>query len=124
MWGLARKKRDYVNSIKACGCSSCGFNDPSLLRFLEMDHLHSKIRAVSLMVIDSTVTFEQFVEECAKCRVLCKFCHSVRTRLQIAELMKLQGVRRKVNDNSGQELENRIESLELEAMADFSDGGD
>lgn len=81
-----REKKEYVNKIKENGCSSCGYQNNNILRFFDMDHIDpsDKIEAISHIVYNknSFWSFEDLVEECKKCRVLCKFCHAVNTRLQ------------------------------------------
>lgn len=79
---LGRAKMDYVHMMKSQGCTSCGYMNALLPRFFDMDHIDNKLEAISVMVRDENVTLEQFVEECKKCRVLCKFCHKIRTRIQ------------------------------------------
>lgn len=72
------KRKEYVDKIKSEGCSVCGFYDPDpMLRgFMEMDHIDpsTKIKDVTKLIYGS-LTFEDLVEECSKCRPICKFCH-------------------------------------------------
>ena len=79
-----KAKRAYVNKIKESGCSSCGFKDVNLLRFFDMDHIDvdTKIEVVSHMVMFSNYTLEDVIEECKKCRVLCKHCHWIHSSNQ------------------------------------------
>lgn len=79
-----KDKIDYVKSFKLAGCSSCGYSNGNLLRFFDLDHLDpaNKTADVSRMARKSDYTLEEVVKECAKCRVLCKFCHAVRSSLQ------------------------------------------
>jgi len=81
---LAKIKKDYVNSLKSQGCSSCGYCDPQLLRFFDMDHLDptTKIDNVSTMVHDKNRTLQDVIVECWKCRVLCRHCHRINFRKQ------------------------------------------
>jgi len=82
------KKSDYVNSLKLKnGCSVCGFSDKNLLRFLDLDHLdpENKVVNVSIMVIRKEYSLKDVVEECKKCRVLCKHCHRIHTSEQIKQ---------------------------------------
>lgn len=78
---LRRIKEEYINNIKAAGCSSCGFQDLKCSRKFDMDHLdpNFKIANVSVMMLRHTYTLQNVKEECAKCRVLCKHCHWIHT---------------------------------------------
>lgn len=81
--GVRLEKLNYVNNIKMQGCSSCGFQD-GCLRKLQLDHINpsEKILNLSDMIQGSTYTFQDVIDECAKCRVLCVLCHRVHTRNQ------------------------------------------
>ena len=78
------EKKAYVCRLKEKGCECCGFHGPSILSYLEFDHLDpkDKIACISLMMIRSNYTLEQLIEECKKCRILCRACHRIHTRLQ------------------------------------------
>lgn len=84
-------KQEYVNTLKLAGCSSCGYKNDKLLRFFHMDHLHPETKRahVSTMARTNSYTFEETVEECEDCRVLCGHCHIIHTRNQIQEGMFL-----------------------------------
>lgn len=114
MSALSLKKYEYLDSLRSCGCSSCGFKDMTFPRFLEMDHLHSKIDCVTFMATDMNVTFEQFVAECAKCRVLCQFCHRIWTRKQVAALVKARLELEVSNNQSLKTIDDSIDRLEAE----------
>lgn len=79
---LAAMKMKHVNTLKLSGCSSCGYKNDRLPKCFDMDHVETKLANISAMVCDENVTLEQFIEECKRCRVLCKFCHKIRTRIQ------------------------------------------
>ena len=83
--GKHRQKLDYVDDLKAKGCSSCGFSWPSFPRVLDMDHINPKTKRDTLanMVNDGKYTLEDVIQECNGCRVLCKYCHKIHTRRQI-----------------------------------------
>jgi len=70
-----QKKLDYVYNLKRQGCQSCGFTDQTMMRFFEMDHLGNKVADISNMCYSSKYSYNDVVLECAKCRVLCRFCH-------------------------------------------------
>lgn len=79
------KKRNYVNNLKhASGCVTCGFNDINLLRYLEFDHLDPQIKIanISEMMQNYKYTLEELIEECKKCRILCRSCHKLYTHEQ------------------------------------------
>lgn len=81
---LEEKKKEYVDGIRALGCSSCNMVYPDLLEFIDMDHLDpkSKIENISSMVRNSKYTLDNIINECKKCRVLCKHCHIIHTKRQ------------------------------------------
>lgn len=81
--GVTFEKINYVRLIKKDGCSSCG-DVGGHYRFYDLDHLDpkSKRTEISRMVITS-YSLEDVIEECKKCRVLCKHCHIIRTIRQI-----------------------------------------
>ena len=75
-----KKKLEYANNLKKeFGCEVCKFKDDSLLRYLEFDHLFpaDKIDCISRMVQDDKYTLENLIEECKKCRILCRSCHKI-----------------------------------------------
>lgn len=73
-------KSKYVQTIKSEGCSVCGFSDINLLCYFEMDHIdpNQKKECISIMVNDD-YTLDDVIEECKKCRVLCRSCHRIHT---------------------------------------------
>lgn len=83
---LRKIKLDYVNSLKASGCSCCALKDPKYPRKFDMDHIDPTIKfmGISDMVRDDKYTLEDLIKECAKCRVLCKHCHRRHTVIQRA----------------------------------------
>ena len=81
MTELHRQKKEYVDNLKKeCGCSECKLKT-DLLRFLEMDHLIRKLKRanISQMVLSPEFSLEDVIEECKKCRVLCRHCHKIHT---------------------------------------------
>ena len=84
---LKMKKRDFVNKLKLSGCESCGYQNEQYPQCLDMDHLHPeyKIETVSHIVNFDKFSFKDLIEECKKCRILCKFCHKIHTINQIKE---------------------------------------
>ena len=83
-FGVAKEKADYSNKIKLNGCTSCGYKNPELLRFLEHDHLDqsTKIASISQMIANPQFSLNDVTLECSKCRVLCRFCHRIHSRNQ------------------------------------------
>jgi len=82
--GGRKIKSEYVNSLKLKGCESCGYQNEKLLKFFDMDHLNieNKIANISVMIHYSNYSLEDVIEECEKCRVLCRECHRIHTRIQ------------------------------------------
>ncbi len=82
-----RKKLAYVIQLKNDGCSLCTYKNPDIPRHFDMDHIDpkTKVKEISRMVKDNSYTMEQLVEECKKCRVLCKHCHIIHTSKQIRD---------------------------------------
>ncbi len=81
---LTKKKINYITPLKLKGCLNCGFNDSNLLRFFEFDHLDpiTKLDHISNMVYKIDFTYEEFVKEVSKCRVLCRWCHALHSLKQ------------------------------------------
>lgn len=80
--GELLKRSEFVNGLKLeRGCEICEFNDPNLLRYLEFDHLNPKTKILGIceMVRNNTYTFDDLINECKKCRILCKSCHKIHT---------------------------------------------
>lgn len=73
----SREKLVYVNNFKLQGCCLCGYKNPNMLRFFDCDHLgfYPKIANISIMVTFYGYTILDVMNECSKCRVLCKCCH-------------------------------------------------
>ena len=78
------EKKTYVDNLKNAGCSCCGYVNNNLLRFFEFDHIDpsDKIMPVSQIVRKYNYNLEDLIEECNKCRILCRFCHTMRTIFQ------------------------------------------
>ncbi len=59
-------------------------SEPSLLRFLEFDHLDpiNKRDGITDMIYNINFTYQEFVDEVSKCRVLCRWCHTLHSRSQ------------------------------------------
>lgn len=75
------EKQEYINNMKLnCGCSVCGFKT-EIARLLDMDHLNplNKISCLSEMASNSKFNLQDIIEECKKCRVLCRHCHKIHT---------------------------------------------
>lgn len=86
------RKTQFVNDLKLAGCSVCGYKNDKLLRFFEMDHIdpNTKIASISYM-IRREYNIDDIIEECAKCRVLCGYCHRIHTRNQIRDGVLISG---------------------------------
>ena len=84
-YGEEYDKYEYANFLKKeKGCEVCGFKDENLLRYLEFDHLDpkDKIMNVSNMTQDNNYSLNDLIEECEKCRILCRSCHKIHTEEQ------------------------------------------
>ena len=81
-----KKTARFVDELKVKigGCSNCGFFNEELLSYLEFDHLNpkEKILPIATMIIQG-YTLEQIIEECKKCRLICRMCHKIHTSKQI-----------------------------------------
>jgi hypothetical protein len=96
----AKKKLAYVRSLKAEGCSSCGYRDITLPRFFDMDHTSVKRANISEMCYDPKYTLQDVIDECRLCRVLCKFCHRIHTRRQINAGIRIEKAQPKAAEQS------------------------
>lgn len=80
------EKLNYVNKLKMKGCSMCGFNDPTLPRFMHIDHLDpkNKTMGVSEMVNYHSFSLDDVINECKDdvSRVMCGHCHIIHTHNQ------------------------------------------
>ena len=88
---LALKKKNYVESIKVKGCSTCNYINPNLLRFFEMDHIDpkTKIKGIAKIIFLKEFSLDDVINECKKCRVLCRFCHTLHTLKQLRYFEKI-----------------------------------
>ena len=80
---LGRIKLDHINKLKEEGCVLCGYKNNDLPRYFHFDHLdvENKIERVSQLLTDKH-TFQDVLDEIAKCRILCQPCHFIHTRDQ------------------------------------------
>lgn len=80
-----RQKVEYVNNIKKKGCLICGFFEEEIIRFIEMDHINPDIKTdcLSHMVLYDNYSLKDVIDECKKCRPLCRFCHRIHSSWQI-----------------------------------------
>jgi len=78
------EKLNYVNELKAKGCEVCKYSDTSLTRYFEFDHIDPelKLAIISDMVRMNKYSVEELIEECKKCRVLCRACHRIHSNNQ------------------------------------------
>jgi hypothetical protein len=86
-YGNFKLKHEYVKKFKDQGCVSCGYVNIDMPRFFDMDHLNpdNKITTISIMCCNSDYILDDVINECTKCRVLCKFCHRIHTVKQQKE---------------------------------------
>jgi len=78
------KKLNHTNELKLQGCEICKYKNPDLPRFFEFDHLDpsTKIDAISTMMKFNKYTFDDLIMEISKCRILCRHCHLIHTKIQ------------------------------------------
>ena len=70
-----QSKSDYVNSIKANGCSICGYN--KCLRALTFHHLDPLIKIDSISnLLSKSAPRQRIDEEIKKCILVCANCHT------------------------------------------------
>lgn len=82
--GQRLQKINYVKELKSKGCSSCGYINNDLSRYLRCDHIDplDKNCEISVMVDNSGFSFEDLIKECNKTRILCGFCDRIHTQQQ------------------------------------------
>lgn len=69
------RNREYVyNFLLENPCTDCGETDPIVLEF---DHLHDKVKSVSDMMANCSLS--RIKEEISKCVVRCANCHRRKT---------------------------------------------
>lgn len=76
------EKIEYLYNLKKeSKCAVCEFSDVNLLRYLEFDHIdpENKILCISDMKQNYKYTLQELIDECNKCRILCKSCHKLHT---------------------------------------------
>jgi len=86
-FGITKSKFNYVKKCKEKGCSSCGYINIDLVRFFDMDHMdiNNKIANICKMCVDPFYSLDDVINECLKCRVLCRNCHRIHTDKQIKD---------------------------------------
>jgi len=69
------------------GCQNCGFWKDNCYRFFEFDHIDikEKLDKIANLVRDDKWNIEQLLEECKKCRLLCRNCHTIHSSNQRAQ---------------------------------------
>ena len=77
--GEKRRKRygDYIAAVKtAIGCEVCGYHEHSSA--LQFDHINPELKEFHVSR-GRDYTWDKFLKEIAKCRVLCANCHAIHT---------------------------------------------
>lgn len=81
-----REKLKVITELKTRkpGCVECGYWNPNLPRFFDLDHIDpsKKTNCISRMIKDRKYTLQDVLDEFAKCRVLCKHCHKIHSSTQ------------------------------------------
>ena len=72
-----KKFRDYKDAVKiAIGCEECGYHKhPAALQF---DHINPETKSFPVSH-GMNYSWDKFLAEIAKCRVLCANCHMIYT---------------------------------------------
>ncbi len=83
------QKIEYVKAkkVKIGTCQICRLAvNPNYFSYFEYDHLDSSKKRESISIIAThtyaVFTMEYLIEEMEKCRILCAFCHKLRTNIQ------------------------------------------
>ena len=73
-----QKKTQIIAQYKVdCGCTDCGYNShPSALDF---DHLPGTEKSFNIGSNVANLTLARIWDEIAKCEVVCRNCHAIRT---------------------------------------------
>lgn len=81
------KKENYIQELKRQGCEICGFFEEDIFRYFEFDHINTedKVAIISDILRKKDYTMEDLIEECKKCRILCRPCHRLHTERQRKE---------------------------------------
>lgn len=79
MESLRKPRQEYVDQVKTeSGCVDCGLH-PEVLAVLEFDHRDPSQKSKNVSRMMHSGTWQAFVEEVAKCDIVCANCHRVRT---------------------------------------------
>jgi len=84
--GLALQKQNYIDNLKISnqGCTLCKNWDSNLLRYYDFDHIDPLLKIIDIaeMVRSTSYSLEMVVDECKKCRILCRHCHRIHSDKQ------------------------------------------
>lgn len=69
-----RRKKELIRIHKLKGCAECGYKACS--RALEFHHLDPAKKLFTIGSHGEQATYQELVEEIAKCRILCCNCHT------------------------------------------------
>lgn len=74
---MAYRFKEILREAKSVPCMDCGVQYPPYV--MDADHRDRDDRKFSLSRATADVTEEQFMEELAKCDIICANCHRIRT---------------------------------------------
>lgn len=77
---LQNSKRQAFRALKSGPCTDCGVSYPYYV--MQFDHVHGK-KKYNLSHRSASFGSKEFMEELAKCELVCANCHAERTHQRI-----------------------------------------
>lgn len=73
-----RERREFLSNYKSeRGCADCGYNKHHVA--LDFDHRPGEVKLFEPAWLKQLGTWQQMIDEIAKCDVVCSNCHRIRT---------------------------------------------
>lgn len=91
-----KEKLEHTNKLKLQGCEICKYKNSDLPRFFNFDHLDptTKIERISNMIMDNKCSVDDLMMEISKCRIICRHCHLIHTKIQLDKGILNNGIRK------------------------------
>jgi hypothetical protein len=73
-----REARDLIERLRDVPCADCGRRFPTYC--MEFDHIDPSTKRFNVAALTGGGITQRFLDEIAKCEVVCSTCHRIRTR--------------------------------------------